>query len=131
MSESRPTASTDSRELASWPRRILALVVDWVASSLVTVAALGVERYQHDSFAPLLVFFLEAAFGTALVGGSFGQLVTRIRVRRLDGCPVSLGMALLRTFLICLVVPPLVFRSDGRGLHDVVTSSGAYRLPTA
>lgn len=124
------TADASGRELASWLRRIVALLVDWVASSLVVFAVLGSSRYQHDSFAPLAVFFLEASFGTALVGGSFGQLVARIRVLRLDGRPLSLGMALLRTLLICLVVPPLVFKADGRGLHDVLTSSAAYRLPT-
>jgi hypothetical protein len=29
---------------------------------------------------------------------------------------------------VCLVVPPLVFREDGRGLHDLWTRSGAYHV---
>ncbi len=32
-----------------------------------------------------------------------------------------------RTLLICLVIPPLIFRSDtGRGLHDLAVGSAAY-----
>jgi uncharacterized RDD family membrane protein YckC len=117
-------------ELASWARRVAAILVDGVASALVALAVLGPERYSNSSFGPLVVFFLETALGTALAGGSFGQLVTRVRVLRTDGGPVSLLRALLRSLLICLVIPPLVFRADGRGLHDMATDSGAYRLPT-
>jgi uncharacterized RDD family membrane protein YckC len=64
----------------------------------------------------------------ALAGGSFGQLLVRIRVHRLDGRPLSLFRALERQLLVCLVVPPLVFRQDGRGLHDLWTGSGAFQL---
>lgn len=125
-----PDASAPERELASWSRRVLARVVDGVAGALVTLAILGPAGYSRSTWTPLLVFFVQTSFGTALVGGSFGQLVCRIRVLRLDGRPLSLGMAILRTFLICLVVPPLVFKADGRGLHDLATDSAAYRLPT-
>jgi uncharacterized RDD family membrane protein YckC len=41
----------------------------------------------------------------------------------LDGRPVSLLLALLRTALICLVVPPLVYNPDRRGLHDLLTGT--------
>ena len=39
--------------------------------------------------------------------------------------------ALLRAALVCLVIPPLVFRPDGRGLHDVVVGSATVELETA
>jgi hypothetical protein len=54
-------------------------------------------------------------------------------VHRTDGRPLSLLRALHRQLLVCLVIPPLVFRDDGRGLHDIWTRSGAYELraPTA
>jgi uncharacterized RDD family membrane protein YckC len=67
----------------------------------------------------------------ALSGGSFGQLATRLRVVRVDGSgrPLSLLMAVLRQVLICLVIPPLVFRPDGRGLHDMICGSATVPLP--
>ena len=111
---------------ASWGRRILALAIDWVGSWLVTLAIAGTDA---NAAIPLLVFWVEASLGVALVGGSFGQMLTRIRVLRTTGRPLNLLMALLRQLLVVLVVPPLVFKSDGRGLHDLATDSAAYELP--
>ena len=73
-----------------------------------------------------LLFIGESALLMALSGGSFGQLATRLRVVRIDGSgrPLSLLPALLRQVMICLVIPPLVFRPDGRGLHDLVGRLG-------
>ena len=127
--------STHGHEPASWPRRIGALVIDWVASSLVVLAVIGGDRWSHDRTAGwyvLGVFALECAFGWALAGASFGQLATRVRVLRVDdGRPLTFLIALLRAVLVCLVIPPLVFRADGRGLHDLAAGSAAYRLPPA
>ncbi|CPU67518.1 Conserved membrane protein of uncharacterised function [Mycobacteroides abscessus] len=43
-----------------------------------------------------------------------------IRVRRLaePARMVGLGRGLLRTVLLCLVIPAVVWDADGRGLHD-------------
>jgi uncharacterized RDD family membrane protein YckC len=121
-------------QTASWPRRILALVVDWFVSTLVVIFILGgADRWagdQQSSFYVLGVFVLESAFFTALSGGSFGQLATRLRVVRADGDPrpVPVHLALARQLLIALVIPPLVYRSDGRGLHDLAAGSAVVTL---
>ena len=57
---------------------------------------------------------------TALVGSSFGQLATRVAVVNIHGGPVTLLVALVRTALICVVVPPVIYNRDRRGLHDLV-----------
>ena len=115
--------------LASWPRRILALFVDWFGS--YAIAFFILRDVQHPAFATLttVVFWLESSFGIALSGGSFGHLATRIRVHQVDGRPLTFLRALQRQLLVCLVIPPLVFQRDGRGLHDLWTRSGAYELP--
>jgi uncharacterized RDD family membrane protein YckC len=117
-------------DYASWRRRILALILDWAASTLVTVGLIGPSAYAGDtgsSWVVLGVFALEVALLTTFAGGSFGQLITRVRVLSTSGRPLSLLTAVARTLLICLVVPPLVFRPDsGRGLHDLWTGSAAY-----
>jgi len=71
------------------------------------------------------LFILESTVLTALVGGSFGKLVTRLRVARVDGSgrPLDLLLSLARVVLVCLVVPPMVFKPDGRGLHDLAVGS--------
>lgn len=74
-------------------------------------------------WAPLGVFALEASLLTALLGGSAGQLVTRITVRRTSGAPLDLSRAVVRSLLICAVIPPLVFNQDNQGLHDLAVDS--------
>ena len=129
-------------ETASWARRILALLVDWFASTLVAVVIVGPERFFADqSTSPdavpglltLAVFVVETTVLTALAGGSFGKLATRLRVVRNDGSgrPVGLLPALARTLLVAAVIPPLVFRPDGRGLHDMMAGTATVTLQTA
>jgi uncharacterized RDD family membrane protein YckC len=123
-------------ETATWARRILALVVDWFASTLVVIALVGgVDNWAGDqeaSFYVLGVFVLESAIFTALSGGSFGQLATRLRVVRENGDPrpIPPHLALARQALIALVIPPLVYRPDGRGLHDIAAGSAVVTLET-
>jgi len=122
-------------ETASWGRRILALFVDWIASTLVVIAVVGWDDYQGgntSSFIVLGVFVLESAVLTALLGGSFGQVATRLRVVRADGGPGNIDplRSLGRQVLIALVIPPLVFRPDGRGLHDLMAGSAVVGLAT-
>ncbi|MBY9073859.1 RDD family protein [Nocardioides sp. WL0053] len=112
--------------VAGWGRRILALVLDWFASMLVVAAFIGTDVWTGRGlaqWAPMTVFLLEATLLTPLMGGSFGQLVCRVAVVRVDGKPVNVLHALLRTALICLVVPPLVFNRDQRGLHDLAVKT--------
>ena len=115
-------------ETASWVRRALALMVDWVASTLVVIFVFGTDNW--DGFSVLGVYVAESALLTALAGGSFGKLATRLRVVRADGSgrPVDLLHSLLRQVLVALVVPPLIFRPDGRGLHDVAAGTMTVRL---
>ncbi len=129
----RPVAGrvADVLEYASWPRRIVALMFDWAASTLTVIGLVGRRTYLDDpssGWVVLGVFALEVAILTAFAGGSFGQLLAGVRVLRTDGRALSPLMALARTVLICVVIPPLVFRPEsGRGLHDLWTGSAAYR----
>lgn len=111
--------------VASWTRRFAALAIDWLASTLAVIAVIGPERWSetNSSVWTLLVFWIQASVLTATMGGSFGQLLLRIRVTRLDGRTLDIARALLRTLLICLVIPPLVFNADQRGLHDMAADA--------
>lgn len=127
-SEPRPSGQPIIPGTASWLHRIGALLVDWIAC--YGFAAFVLRDIQHPAFGAVVMgaFLLESAVGVALSGGSFGQLATRIRVYRIDGTPLTLGSALVRQVLVCLLIPPLVFREDGRGLHDLLTKSAAFPL---
>jgi uncharacterized RDD family membrane protein YckC len=117
--------------VAGWPRRFAALGLDWIASMLTVAVFIGTDvwtgRDAASQWGPLVVFLLEATILTALLGGSFGQLIMRLVVLRLDGKPVTVLHALLRTLLICLVIPPLVYNRDQRGLHDLAVKTVTVR----
>ncbi|GAA5152182.1 RDD family protein [Nocardioides marinquilinus] len=122
-------------ETASWPRRFAAILVDWIASTLVVVAFVGVDEYLDPgspaSFFVLVVFVLESAVLTWLLAGSFGKIATGLRVVPADGRlrPISPLRFLVRQVLVALVVPPLVFKPDGRGLHDLAADTATVRRP--
>ena len=120
------SAVTPDLQAATWGRRILALFVDWVTCLAVVegLVAAGVLAGNPNGLGTLALFVLESALFTALAGGSFGKLATRIRVVRHDvpGQPVSLLRALVRSTLVGLLVPPLL-TFDGRGLHDVAAGT--------
>lgn len=120
--------------VAGWGRRIAALVIDWLTSSLVAVLVFGYQWFGATAgeqgwvgSSPLLVFLAEGTVFTALMGGSFGQLLLRVAVVRVDGRPVGLLQALVRTLLILLVIPPLVYNRDRRGLHDLAVKTVVLR----
>lgn len=120
------SAVTPELQAATWGRRILALFVDWVTCLAVVegLVAAGVLADNPNGLGTLGLFVVESALFTALTGGSFGKLVTRVRVVRHPdpSQPVSLLRALVRSVLVALLVPPLL-TFDGRGLHDLAAGT--------
>ncbi|MGN6244100.1 MAG: RDD family protein [Motilibacteraceae bacterium] len=105
--------------VAGFGRRILALLLDWIPSSLVASALFRPERGSLEAaLVPWLVFLLEVVVLTWLTGASFGQRLLRLRVATMDGRPLGPGRSLLRGVLLGLLVPAVVYDRDGRGLHD-------------
>ena len=119
------TPITPPTEAAGLLRRVLALLIDWFASTVVALLAVGVGSYGSgsDALATLIVFVLEVVILTWLTGASFGQRILGLRVVAMDGGRVTFPRVLLRTLLICLVIPDLVMDSQGRGLHDRAAGS--------
>ncbi len=117
---------TPPGQQATFGRRVLALFVDWVTCLAVVEGLVAADAVagNPNGLGTLALFVLESAVFTALVGGSFGKLVTRIRVLRDDGSgqPPSLLRSLLRSVLVGLLVPPLL-TFDSRGLHDVAAGT--------
>jgi uncharacterized RDD family membrane protein YckC len=99
--------------VAGLGRRLAALFIDWILSSLI-----GLAIFQSRGWATLAVFAVEVYILTALTGFTVGKRLLGIRVARLDGKPVGLVWALVRTVLLLAVLPPLVTDRDLRGLHD-------------
>ena len=103
-------------------RRFAALTLDWTMCSILS-GFIWVGSWGHGQFAPLVIFFIEVSILTSLQQASAGQRILKLRVVDFtNGGLVSPARVLLRTLLICLVLPA-VFMKDGRGLHDHLARS--------
>jgi uncharacterized RDD family membrane protein YckC len=60
---------------------------------------------------------------TTFLGASAGQFLRGLRVVRLDGRPPGLLRSVLRTALLLLLIPAVIWDRDGRGLHDKVAGT--------
>jgi uncharacterized RDD family membrane protein YckC len=98
---------------AGFGSRALAIMVDWlpcsVAAQLLTA---------NPAFSALALFAALTALTIAIWGRTPGHAVAGLRVAQLDGARAAFGAAVIRTVLLCLLLPPLVYDIDGRGLHD-------------
>lgn len=109
--------------LARWGQRVAAMVGDWAASMVVATLIFGIGVLTESgwrSFMVLAVYFVQASLFTTVTGSSFGQLIARIGVTRIDGEPLGLWRPTVRTFLKCLVIPMIVVGAERRGLNDIL-----------
>ncbi|HEY6422571.1 MAG TPA: hypothetical protein VIY28_04840 [Pseudonocardiaceae bacterium] len=98
---------------AGFGPRVLAIVIDWlpcsVAAQLLTT---------NPAFSALALFAAVTALSIGIAGRTPGHAVAGLRVALLDGRRAGFGPGVIRTVLLCLLIPPVVYNSDGRGLHD-------------
>jgi len=106
-------------------RRVVALLLDWFAAILVTLLIFPGLTYGESDFslAVLGVFAFEVWILTWLTGSSFGQRLLRLQVVAVRGKRLGAISTAVRTALICLVIPPLVWDQDTRGLQDKAARS--------
>ncbi|MBD0688573.1 RDD family protein [Streptomyces sp. CBMA123] len=109
-------------------RRIGALFVDGWLVSLVSFGLLAKGDPAEANLWTLPLFFLVAAVLLATTGTTLGKRLFGLRVVRLDGRRATIPQVLLRTVLLCLVVPPLVWDRDTRGLHDKAVGTVEVRI---
>jgi uncharacterized RDD family membrane protein YckC len=116
---------TGRGSVAGWSRRLGALIIDWIACSLITIAFFYHPSASHATnvfiqprpWTPL-VFGIQDFLLTATTGLTLGKRLTGLRVVRLDGQPVGFPRAFARTLLLMLVVPAMMMDRDLRGLQD-------------
>lgn len=112
--------------LASWKARIAALVLDWAACMAIAVGFFGSGVLTGNGWRAWMIlatFFVQSTVLTWLAGASFGQLVARIGVLRLDRAPLGPVRAVTRAALVSLALPPLVIGPDRRGLQDLAVGT--------
>ncbi len=98
-------------------RRLGALAVDWGLSLLIAYGLIT-QSYNEAAqiWAPLIMFAL-MVLTVGTVGFTPGKRLLGLRVLALDTGRVSPWRAVLRTVLLFLAIPALIWDRDGRGLH--------------
>lgn len=117
--------------VATWGRRILALLLDWLIASLVASAVTSKPIWVGGSdfgTAQLVTFFAMTAILTGLAGSTIGHRVCGLRVIAVRGgttytAQPGLLSGVIRAVLICLLIPAVVFDRDRRGLHDLAAKT--------
>lgn len=97
-------------------RRLVALVLDWLVAMLISYLLA-----DANSWATLGIFALENLLLVSTVGFTLGHRILSLQVRVLGapaGVLVGFARGAVRTALLCLVIPAVVWAADGRGLHD-------------
>jgi uncharacterized RDD family membrane protein YckC len=112
---------TGHGSLASWRARVAALVIDWAVSMLFAVVLFGrgvLTASDWRAWMTLSLFFVQTAIVSTLFGGSFGQILAKIAVVRLDHQPLGFPRGVLRALLVSLALPALIIGPSRRGLQD-------------
>lgn len=120
--------------------RVVALVVDAIASSLVAALVLSFTPRDNDlpgaaahlpgswSLLPLAIDYL---VGVLLTGQTLGMYFTRIRVVAVDRRPspsrVRPLQIVIRTVLLFLFIPAVIIDRNGRGVHDRIAGTVVVR----
>jgi uncharacterized RDD family membrane protein YckC len=109
-------------------RRIGALAVDWGLCLLIAYGLITDGYQQATGNWALLVFFAMGVLTVGTLGFTPGKRLLGLRVVGQETGRVHPGRALLRTALLCLAVPALVWDRDGRGLHDRLARTVEVRI---
>ncbi|MCK1796212.1 RDD family protein [Streptomyces sp. XM4193] len=109
-------------------RRIAAIFVDWFLCLLIAFAMLSGGEAQSTSNWTLVVFGVMTFLTVGTLGFTPGKRVLGLRVIALNGGRLTVPRVLVRTVLLLLVIPPLVWDRDGRGLHDRISGAVQVRM---
>jgi hypothetical protein len=112
-----------ARSMGRFGRRLLALAIDWLLAVIISITF-----FHYNAFATLGVFAVMQIIFLITIGGSIGHIVTRMRLVPLRGGYIGIWRPIVRTVLLCLVIPAVIYDHDQRGLHDRAISSILVRV---
>jgi uncharacterized RDD family membrane protein YckC len=109
-------------------RRLAALAVDWGMSLLIAYGLIADSYNEAAQIWGPLVLFLMMILTVGTLGFTPGKRLLGLRVVALGTGRVQPLRALLRTVLLFLAIPALIWDRDGRGLHDQLARTVEVRI---
>lgn len=112
-----------SGSIARLGRRVGALAVDLATATLIASAFFPVLdevtgfRYANPVASNLIFLAVQVLFVPTL-GGSPGHRLFGMRIVRVDGGWSGVWRPVVRTLLLALIIPAVIWDGDHRGLHD-------------
>ncbi|MET4158195.1 RDD family protein [Agromyces sp. PvR057] len=103
-------------------RRIAAILIDWAAALVIALLFAPYSSLLH-SWLTLAIFAIMQIVFIPTIGGSVGHRLMGLRILPIAGGWVGLWRPIVRTALLAIVVPALVWDSDQRGFHDKVAGT--------
>jgi hypothetical protein len=103
------------RSLGRIGRRLGALAIDWGMSYGLAILFFGPNP---NEFAILGIFGVLQVAVILITNGSIGHLLFGLRVVPLVPGPLGVWRPFVRTFLVMLFIPAVIYDRDQRGLHD-------------
>lgn len=74
--------------------------------------------FNYDALATLGIFAVAQIVFLVTVGGSVGHMFLGMRLVPIRGGRLGVWQPIVRTLLLCLVIPAVIWDSDQRGMHD-------------
>ncbi|MFG2333710.1 RDD family protein [Streptomyces sp. NPDC048604] len=99
-------------------RRMGALAVDWALCSLIAYGLITHSYGQTSQTWAIVILGVMSVLTIGTIGSTPGKRLFGLRVVSVNGGRLGLPWVLLRSVLVCLAVPALIWDRDGRGLHD-------------
>ena len=106
------------RSVAHFGRRLAAIAVDWALATGV-----GYLFFHGDAIAILLAFAALQYLFIVTLSGSIGHLLLGMRVVPVVPAWIGFWRPLVRTVLLCLLIPAFIWGEGQRGLHDVLAGT--------
>ena len=114
--------ATGPNSIGRLGRRIAALVIDWVAATVIALLFAPYSSVLH-SWLTLVIFAVMQLLFIPTIGGSVGHRLTGLRVVPMSGGWIGLWRPIVRTALLVVVIPALIWDADQRGFHDKVAGT--------
>lgn len=117
---------TGYRSVGRVGRRIAALLLDWAIAYVIALLWLGLTELTQPGlgqFAILGIFVAFQIVSIPILGGSIGHRALGLAVTPIRGGWVGVWRPIVRSLLLGIVIPALVWDADQRGFHDKIAGT--------